>query len=110
MFFSTLYQSFELTLNIVIFGLPYSTKVTCFASLIFSLDCAKVQPRFSEFVSTSQRSGSIGRFVQCFTLQILPLRLMRTSSLHFQPPTATTLTVGAVRGWKRERLGRPLTD
>ena len=57
MFFSTLYQSFELTLNIVIFGLPYSTKVTCFASLIFSLDCAKVQPRFSELVSTSQRSG-----------------------------------------------------
>ncbi len=35
---------------------------------------------------------------------------MRTSSLHFQPPTVTTLTVGAVRGWEDEHLRRPLTD
>lgn len=35
---------------------------------------------------------------------------MRTSSLHFQPPTVNTLTAGAVRGWEDEHLRRPLTD
>jgi len=59
------------------------------------------------FLNLSQHLSAVvdWQLCSCFPLQIWPIRLMRTSSLHFQPPTVTTLTVGAVRGWEWNSLG-----
>ena len=49
----------------------------------------------------------IGRFVRVSHSKSDHYDCCEQSSLHFQPPTVTTLTVGAVQGWEFKRSGRP---